>query len=71
MAALLSSFTLTEVIIILIVAIPGICKGIKAIYSFYSGAKTRSNELREEGRQEALDEMETTQRFEKGEARID
>lgn len=70
MAALLSSFTITEVIIVLIVAIPAICKGIKAIYNFFSKMAQTKAQLVNEGRQELQDELEIIHRFEEGEAEI-
>ena len=70
MAALLSSFTITEVVIILIVAIPAICKGIRAIYNFITKLAQNRADLINEGRQELQDELEIIHRFEEGEAEI-
>ena len=70
MVSLLSSFTLTEVIIILIVAIPALWKGLKALINFFANLKKTKEVLIQEGKQELLEEIQTIQRFEKGEAEI-
>lgn len=70
MAELLSAFSLETILIILIVCIPYIIKGIKAIYKFFQGLKERRQATLEEGRNLEREEQQTKSRFEKGENRI-
>ena len=70
MAELLSAFSLETILIILIVCIPHIVKGIKAIYKFFQGLKERRQATLEEGRNLEREEQQTKSRFEKGENRI-
>jgi predicted nuclease with TOPRIM domain len=69
-AELLSAFSLETILIILIVCIPYIIKGIKAIYKFFQGLKERRQATLEEGRNLEREEQQTKSRFEKGENRI-
>lgn len=70
MQNLLKDFSLVDIIIILIVAIPAIWKAIKAIINLFKNIAKRKEELAAEIRSEIEDEYETENRFEEGEERI-
>lgn len=70
METLLKEMDLTTILLVLIVCLPWIAKGIKAIIGFFKGVQSTHEALIEEGRRQEREARETTDRFEQGEARI-
>lgn len=70
MAELLSAFSLETILIILIVSIPYLIKGVKAIYKFFQHMAERRQATLQEGRNMEREEQQIKTRFENGENRI-
>lgn len=71
MVELLSTFSAETLLIVLVICIPYIIKGIKAIYNFFQHLKERRQATLDEGRRLQREEQEIENRFEAGEERID
>jgi hypothetical protein len=70
MVGLLESFTVTEILIILLIAIPWIIKGIQWGVNLIKAWRQKKKDIAQEAIQEREEEENIKNRFEKGEARI-